>query len=126
MISFKKYLQTINTSLGRAAISMAASAIWALLARPDSDGIANCLDDCDNRIDSDGDGTPDCTDNCENDPNKTEPGDCGCGVADTDTDGDGVLDCNDLEIDSPCPLDVDADGISNDDDEKIENEGEII
>ena len=39
------------------------------------------------------DGTP--VDNCESDPNKTEPGVCGCGVADTDTDGDGTADCND-------------------------------
>mgnify|MGYP001565683376 CR=1 FL=1 len=33
--------------------------------------------------DSDGDGTPDCHDGCPNDPNKSAPGDCGCGVADT-------------------------------------------
>gem|GEM_PF-1210534 len=46
-------------------------------------------------IDSDGDGTPDCNDNCSNDPNKTEPGICGCDVTDNDTDLDGTLDCND-------------------------------
>ena len=51
-------------------------------------------------IDSDGDGIPDDTDNCPNDPKKTEPGVCGCGVADTDSDGDGAPDC----IDS-CPAD---------------------
>ncbi len=45
--------------------------------------------------DSDGDGTPDCTDGCPNDPFKTDPGVCGCGVADTDTDGDGTEDCVD-------------------------------
>ncbi len=45
-------------------------------------------------VDSDGDGTPDCNDNCPNDPGKTEPGICGCGVADTDTDSDGIADCN--------------------------------
>ncbi len=39
-------------------------------------------------------------DNCPNDPNKTEPGDCGCGVPDTDSDGDGVADCNET-----CPND---------------------
>ncbi|MAB71042.1 MAG: hypothetical protein CMJ54_00880, partial [Planctomycetaceae bacterium] len=49
---------------------------------------------------TDGDGTPDCLDNCPADPNKTEPGACGCGVADTDTDGDGTPDC----LDS-CPAD---------------------
>ncbi len=43
--------------------------------------------------DSDGDGTPDCVDNCPHDPNKTEPGKCGCGKPDEDTDGDGIADC---------------------------------
>ncbi|WP_223550698.1 T9SS type A sorting domain-containing protein, partial [Aestuariivivens sp. NBU2969] len=62
------------------------------------------------------DGTPNCLDGCPDDPNKTDPGVCGCGTAETDTDSDGVLDCNDLEINSPCPLDVDINGVSNDDD----------
>lgn len=34
-------------------------------------------------------------DGCPNDPNKIEPGLCGCGVADTDTDSDETPDCND-------------------------------
>jgi hypothetical protein len=34
-------------------------------------------------------------DNCPADPLKTEPGQCGCGTAETgDTDGDGTHDCN--------------------------------
>jgi hypothetical protein len=33
---------------------------------------------------------------CPSDPNKANPGQCGCGVADTDTDGDGTANCNDL------------------------------
>ena len=49
--------------------------------------------------DSDGDGTCDDVDGCPNDPEKIEPGICGCGIADTDTDGDGLADCLD-----PCPL----------------------
>jgi len=51
--------------------------------------------------DMDGDGVPDCDDGCPNDPNKTEPGACGCGVADTDTDADGTADCNDTCPDDP-------------------------
>jgi len=39
-------------------------------------------------------------DKCPNDPNKKEPGVCGCGVPDNDTDGDGALDCQD-----ECPRD---------------------
>ena len=34
-------------------------------------------------------------DQCPDDPNKIQPGVCGCGVADTDTDSDGTADCND-------------------------------
>ncbi|MFQ5425386.1 MAG: hypothetical protein ACE5F9_15585, partial [Phycisphaerae bacterium] len=51
-------------------------------------------------VDTDGDGTGDCVDNCPTDPNKTDPGQCGCGNPDTDTDGDGTADCND-----GCPID---------------------
>jgi Thrombospondin type 3 repeat len=35
------------------------------------------------------------TDECPSDPNKSVPGQCGCGVADTDSDSDGTADCND-------------------------------
>ncbi len=52
--------------------------------------------------DSDGDGTPDSVDECDADPEKTEAGECGCGVAETDTDDDNVPDCNDQ-----CPEDPD-------------------
>lgn len=38
----------------------------------------------------------DCNDGCPNDPDKVDPGLCGCGQADEgDSDGDGVLDCVD-------------------------------
>jgi hypothetical protein len=50
--------------------------------------------------DSDGDGIPDINDNCPNDPDKTEPGECGCGVVDTDSDGDGIADCLDTNDDN--------------------------
>ena len=45
--------------------------------------------------DTDGDRAPDLWEGCPNDPGKTDPGICGCGVADTDSDGDGTPDCND-------------------------------
>lgn len=71
----------------------------------DNDGIPNEDDICqgfDDHVDTDVDGTPDGCDECANDPNKTKPGNCGCGVADTDSDSDadGTLDCNDH-----CPSD---------------------
>ncbi|MFO8084917.1 MAG: thrombospondin type 3 repeat-containing protein, partial [Desulfobacterales bacterium] len=46
--------------------------------------------------------TVDCdsVDGCPFDPDKTEPGVCGCGVPDIDTDGDGIMDCID-----GCPAD---------------------
>ena len=50
--------------------------------------------------DADSDGLINACDGCPNDPAKTEPGICGCGVADTDTDSDGTADCND-----GCPTD---------------------
>ena len=45
--------------------------------------------------DSDGDGMPDITDGCPEDPEKTEPGVCGCGKNETDSDSDGIFDCID-------------------------------
>ncbi|MBP7933041.1 MAG: SUMF1/EgtB/PvdO family nonheme iron enzyme [Phycisphaerae bacterium] len=39
-------------------------------------------------------------DECPDDPDKTEPGACGCGVSEVDTDGDGTPDCVD-----ECPAD---------------------
>jgi hypothetical protein len=45
--------------------------------------------------DTDGDGTPDPFDGCPVDPQKTDPGDCGCGLPDIDSDADGTADCID-------------------------------
>jgi hypothetical protein len=68
----------------------------------DGDGFEDCNDACPGGAndDNDGDGTLDCNDGCPLDPNKIEPGACGCGAVDTDTDGDGTADCLD-----GCPLD---------------------
>jgi hypothetical protein len=48
---------------------------------------------------------------CPSDPNKSAPGQCGCGNPDTDTDNDGTADCNDN-----CPADVNTDQADADDD----------
>jgi len=76
---------------------------------PDADGDGVCDDD-DNcpaianpdQEDEDEDGIGDACDNCPNDPDKTDPGQCGCGQPDTDSDGDTVADCID-----GCPNDPD-------------------
>ncbi len=45
--------------------------------------------------------TPTVVDECPNDPEKTNPGICGCGYPDTDRDGDGTVDCMDYCPDDP-------------------------
>jgi len=57
----------------------------------------------------------DCNDLCPSDPNKIDPGVCGCGTPDTDSDSDGTPDCNDN-----CPgvanadqADCDSDGVGD-------------
>ena len=69
-------------------------------------------------IDTDSDGVVDCLDGCPADPNKTDPGRCGCGVVDTTVRGDfncdGVYDQADyLAMQSDlgiCPGDLTGDG----------------
>lgn len=68
----------------------------------DSDGIPDCHDPCPLAGDSDGDGVDDCLDRCPDDPNKLDPGACGCGVPDTDANNDGVPDCVGVDL---CPSD---------------------
>ena len=80
--------------------------------------------------DTDGDNVGDCDDGCPTDPDKTDPGICGCGVADTDTDGDATPDCNDAcpyepaliapdenpEVTCDDGIDNDCDGLTDGDD----------
>ncbi len=61
-------------------------------------------------VDSDGDGVYDPCDKCPKDPNKTEPGVCGCGTPDIDSDGDGVYDCHDKCPGTPPGAKVDEKG----------------
>ncbi|MCG8406104.1 MAG: hypothetical protein MI923_12980 [Phycisphaerales bacterium] len=69
--------------------------------------VENCSLDCNANgvpdeceADGDEDGRIDVCDECPEDPNKTAPGQCGCGVPDVDSDGDETLDCFD-----DCPED---------------------
>lgn len=74
----------------RSEVGVAHNATLAVVAEPSS-----CSQD------TDGDGTADCNDIRVNDPDKVNPGQCGCGVPDTD--GDGIADCVDYEG-TPCTV----------------------
>ena len=52
----------------------------------------------------------DCVDQCPADPDKTEPGLCGCGAPETDSDDDGVCDGDDNCPVTPNPDQADVDG----------------
>ncbi|HAW96642.1 MAG TPA: hypothetical protein DCX60_10225, partial [Phycisphaerales bacterium] len=77
-----------------------------------------------NQADRDGDGVPDTLDGCPDDPNKTQPGNCGCGTAETtvfgDLDCDGDYDADDIRLGmveygiveaGACPADINGDGV---------------
>ena len=71
----------------------------------DQDGIGDVCDNCTHtpnadQVDSDHDGAGDACDLCAADPDKVDPGQCGCGLPDTDADSDGTADCHD-----ECPND---------------------
>ena len=55
---------------------------------------------CIPKSDDEDDSGDDASDACPDDPQKTEPGVCGCGTRDSDGDGDGTPDCRD-----ECPSD---------------------
>ena len=91
----------------------------------DADGVLNELDLCpgaDDRIDTDQDGTPDCLDGCPINPEKTDPGVCGCDpepYVEGDLNCDGVYDIDDVRLRmaefgiieaGACPADTNGDG----------------
>jgi len=93
--------------LGAGRINAYEALVPGLHPDDDLDGVRNDLDNCPNtynpdQADSDSDGIGDDCDGCPDDPDKTDPGDCGCGLPETDSDNDGTLDCND-----GCPNDPD-------------------
>ena len=71
------------------------------------------IDECED--DSDGDGLIDDCDGCPADPDKTDPGICGCGIPDVDTDSDGIADCHDNcpYVSNPDQMDNDGDGVGD-------------
>lgn len=70
-----------------------------------SDGIDNDEDGLNDCTDPDCVAFPACVDQCPEDPNKTAPGECGCGTADTNTDHDNVADCHDGCPEDPMKVD---------------------
>lgn len=86
----------------------------------DNDGVPDATDNCPsvanaNQADTDHDGVGDACDGCPGDPNKTAPGVCDCGIADTDSDGDGIADCVDNcpGVANASQADSDNDGIGD-------------
>lgn len=76
------------------------SELVVLEADSDNDGIVNSQDNCPfvanpGQENQDGDSAGDACDLCPTDPNKIDPGVCGCGMPDTDFDMDGIADCID-------------------------------
>ena len=63
-------------------------------------------------LDTDGDGTADCNDLCVNDPDKTVPGECGCGIPEGCNDGNDDDDdsIDDTEPNSPPTIETDGGG----------------
>ncbi len=85
-------------------------------ADTDLDGTGNACEQ-----DTDHDGIIDDDDACPADPEKSDPGDCGCGRPDSDSDGDAIADCSDNcpSVFNPAQADHDNNGIGNDCEEQL-------
>lgn len=64
----------------------------------DDDGVGDVCDPCplSNPDDPDLDGVCSSDEGCPDDTHKLQPGQCGCGEAETDSDNDSIANCNDL------------------------------
>jgi len=67
----------------------------SFLEHPISTEGSNIIVNTGSNADSDSDEVPNFSDRCPNDPNKINPGICGCGVPDIDSDGDETPNCKD-------------------------------
>jgi hypothetical protein len=115
---------------GECGSVLSTSTKLVVLPDQDGDGVPDASDNCPglanaNQRDADGDAVGDACDGCPRDPDKTQPGLCGCGQADVDADLDGMPDCLDECPDDPDKLtpgacgcgipddDADGDGIAD-------------
>src|SRR5262249_35917204 len=94
----------VAVTIGMASITVTNTALVSWL-RHDPPGPAIGTEMTTLLADTDGDGVPDVTDGCPNDVNKTAPGVCGCGKAETDANLNGVADCIDPTL-GPCPNNI--------------------
>ncbi|MBW1768500.1 MAG: hypothetical protein JRJ65_15825 [Deltaproteobacteria bacterium] len=67
----------------------------------DGDGLGAQCDNCPadfnpDQVDGDSDGAGDQCDTCPDDPDKIDPGVCGCGVPDIDRDDNGLMGCKEI------------------------------
>jgi hypothetical protein len=69
----------------------------------------------DGAADDDNDGVQNCADGCPQDPQKSDPGACGCGAPENDLDGDRIPDCIDncTALWNPTQADCDLDGLGD-------------
>lgn len=94
LVRVRRYASQGDSSYQMAVLVNCAPAC----ADGDGDGVCDALDNCTglangDQADADADGLGDACEACPTDAAKTDPGVCGCGIADVDANGNGVTDC---------------------------------